>query len=426
MTRLDQFSYICFVAITSLGLLIQPAFGQQLSEEMRDIFEEMIPAMDSDLREKLREAIRDGNDYVELTPDQFKRFRDNPSNPFEGWNGINPDEIDGVIRLQFETQPIRTRKASRWERQAENHLNSFAPIVAQAAESTVRVTNGKAQVALGTIISADGHILTKLSEIKEHGQLFCKTQNGKKWAAQIVSENIANDIALLKIEAKQLAPVNLALEQPNPGAFIFSTDGGQLPLALGVYSNPPRSLIAKNQAFLGVKPDPAPNGVKVARVTEGSSAEDAGIQIGDVITTINGIKLSSIEDLVQSIRQNSPGDKVIIQYLRNGKAGETLATLAGRNVGGPTADRFKMMESFGAIPSKRRDEFPMVFQHDTPILPEQCGGPVVDLHGRVIGINIARGGRVASYAIPANHLKTLIGELMRPSVASPPSTERAR
>ncbi len=34
--------------------------------------------------------------------------------------------------------------------------------------------------------------------------------------------------------------------------------------------------------------------------------------------------------------------------------------------------------------------------------PTDCGGPLVDLEGRVVGFNIARSGRTESYAVPAN------------------------
>ena len=35
------------------------------------------------------------------------------------------------------------------------------------------------------------------------------------------------------------------------------------------------------------------------------------------------------------------------------------------------------------------------------MFPNECGGPLVSLDGKVVGINIARGGRVDSYAMPA-------------------------
>ena len=80
--------------------------------------------------------------------------------------------------------------------------------------------------------------------------------------------------------------------------------------------------------------------------------------------------------------------------------------------------RFKMMNRLGAVPSRRDDNFPNVFQHDSPLFPEQCGGPITDLQGNVLGINISRKGRAACYAIPSDHLKMVLDELMVKTVAS--------
>ena len=52
--------------------------------------------------------------------------------------------------------------------------------------------------------------------------------------------------------------------------------------------------------------------------------------------------------------------------------------------------------------STRLSGFEQVIQHDTVLNPNECGGPVVDSQGRFIGINIARAGRVVSYALPAS------------------------
>lgn len=409
---------------SSVSALTAPASGQELSQEMRDIFSDMLPELDSDLQSLVRDALKQNQDYLELTPDQFKRFRDHPANPFQGWQDIDPDSIGGLIRLQFETQPIRSRTPDQFERQAPDQLAAFIPLVAEASAATVSVTDGKVQIALGTIVTTDGHVLTKLSEIKDCEHLFCKTNDGTKFSAEIVAENDSNDVGILKLaDAKNLLPVTFEEFQPRLGSFVLTVDGGPSPIAMGVYSNTVRSLIGDNQAFLGVKPGPASKGVEIIEVTAGSAAAQVGLRLGDILLALNGTPLNDVSDLVKEIRKNSPGDKVIVEYQREGSHGEVVATLAGRNVGGPTADRFKQMQTFGAIPSNRRDEFPMVFQHDTPILPEQCGGPVVDIRGRVIGVNIARGGRVASYAIPSRHLNTLIREMLRPNVASNPDID---
>ena len=61
----------------------------------------------------------------------------------------------------------------------------------------------------------------------------------------------------------------------------------------------------------------------------------------------------------------------------------------------------------------------MAFQHDTTLRPDQCGGPLVGLDGKVMGINIARAGRVVSYAIPADIVATLLADLKSGKLAPP-------
>ena len=56
--------------------------------------------------------------------------------------------------------------------------------------------------------------------------------------------------------------------------------------------------------------------------------------------------------------------------------------------------------------SGRRDGFPTVIPHDADLTPENCGGPLFDLEGKFVGLNIARNSRVRSYAIPASRVGT--------------------
>ena len=62
--------------------------------------------------------------------------------------------------------------------------------------------------------------------------------------------------------------------------------------------------------------------------------------------------------------------------------------------------------------SRRRFGFPSVFQHDSILRPVDCGGPLVDLDGKVIGFNIARAGRTESYAVPSTIVVPLLYDLM--------------
>jgi S1-C subfamily serine protease len=69
------------------------------------------------------------------------------------------------------------------------------------------------------------------------------------------------------------------------------------------------------------------------------------------------------------------------------------------------------MEVNGEI-SSRSTGFQNVLQHDSVIAPHQCGGPIVDVYGNAVGLNIARAGRVCSYAIPANIASAAITEMI--------------
>ncbi|HEV8024437.1 MAG TPA: trypsin-like peptidase domain-containing protein, partial [Candidatus Nanopelagicales bacterium] len=69
-------------------------------------------------------------------------------------------------------------------------------------------------------------------------------------------------------------------------------------------------------------------GARVAEVTPGSGADEAGIQDGDVITAINGDVIEESTELIVTIRSNAPGDSVDLTVLRNGRTQDVTVTLA--------------------------------------------------------------------------------------------------
>ncbi len=69
------------------------------------------------------------------------------------------------------------------------------------------------------------------------------------------------------------------------------------------------------------------------------------------------------------------------------------------------------MEVNGLV-SARSNGFSTVLLHDTVLLPNQCGGPLVNLDGHVVGINIARAGRVSSYALPVSTVRPEIERMV--------------
>jgi serine protease Do len=68
-------------------------------------------------------------------------------------------------------------------------------------------------------------------------------------------------------------------------------------------------------------------GVFVNRVNEGSSAKEAGIEPGDVITGINGHLVNSVSELQEWVARNRPGQGVKVKFRRKGEEHEVNAVL---------------------------------------------------------------------------------------------------
>lgn len=56
---------------------------------------------------------------------------------------------------------------------------------------------------------------------------------------------------------------------------------------------------------------------KVGRIVNGSPAAAAGIKVGDVITSFNGKKVETFEQLSESVIQTDPGDRVKVELTRD-------------------------------------------------------------------------------------------------------------
>jgi serine protease Do len=65
---------------------------------------------------------------------------------------------------------------------------------------------------------------------------------------------------------------------------------------------------------------PSVSGVEVTSVTPGFPADKAGLQLGDVILTINDHAVNTVPDLQSRVAQLQPGDRVSVGYIRYGKA----------------------------------------------------------------------------------------------------------
>lgn len=297
------------------------------------------------------------------------------------------------------------------ERSHAKVLAAFRDVIKDPAQSTVRVFSDGRKAALGAVVDSQGFVVTKASELK--GKLECQLQDGRRVAADIVGRDATNDVALLKIEATKLPSIAWA---DSPDATVGSwliTPGLEVdPVAIGVVSVGARKIAAPSGA-LGVQLDQKDDVARIERVMPESAAERAGIQNGDLVLKVNSKDIKGRQNLIETVRGYMPGERIDVVVKRGDKEMTLTVTLGNlaQLFHGPGNDRAEFQNNLGGQLSDRRAGFTMAIQHDTVLKPYECGGPIVDLDGKCLGINIARAGRVESYAIPATLVREIVGKL---------------
>jgi serine protease Do len=276
----------------------------------------------------------------------------------------------------------------------------------------------------GVIVSPDGLILTNNHVAEAGDEIMVRIgEHGHEYKAKVVGNDPTSDLALLRIDAKNLPVLTfadsdqakvgdlvLAVGSPfgltntvtmgivsalgrggmgitdyedfiqtdasiNPGnsggalvdtqgrliginTAIYSRTGGNQGIGFAVPSNLAHNVIdslLKNgkvtRGFLGtgvmpLTPDlaeqfKAPDdqqGALVTQVTPGSAAEKAGIHSEDIITAVNGKPIIDPHSLRLTVGGMSPGDKVTVQYLRDGQTKTADVTLGEEPASGELSE----------------------------------------------------------------------------------------
>ena len=291
----------------------------------------------------------------------------------------------------------------------------LAPTVARCAAATVRIFGDDRVVALGTVVAADGLIATKASLLT--AKVECRLADGRKLPATVVGQDEATDLALLHVDANNLTPIVWAAAPAAPGSLAAATGPGEGPSMIGVISDVPQPMPGPSRrnaqhGWLGIDVGPAGEGPEVRGVSPDSAAEKAGLKKGDQIKRLDGAEVHSADELIETLNRMPPNKKVTLLVGRKDKQLELAATL-GRSPGRLPQD------NWGGGPfSDRRWGFAAVIPHDLAIAPTDCGGPLVDIDGRCLGLNIARALRVTSYALPADVVQRTV-EQIRARVKTP-------
>ncbi|MFT3991897.1 MAG: PDZ domain-containing protein [Luteolibacter sp.] len=322
--------------------------------------------------------------------------------------------LPGMAWAQDDIPLMRPDEKAAVKQQTEDFNAALTPALQTAAKSTVRVWVGMRRAAYGTVVGDGKKIVTKWSEIAtKRGEMRVEGANSALRSVTVQGVYPEEDIAVLEVEGDPLVPVQWLKESPALGKFIAAPMPDGRLAAFGVVSVLERNLRDSDQAYLGVVGLPGFEGpgVKITELDPKSGAAQAGLKAGDVILKIGSRAISGLSELKNALTGTQPGERVKV-LLKSGDQEKIVEVVLGnrpqfRQVDNP---RLAQMERMGGDISQVRGSFSHAIQTDMRIVPNQVGGPVVDLHGRALGITLARADRTRSFVMPAAALEELLGE----------------
>jgi serine protease Do len=117
-----------------------------------------------------------------------------------------------------------------------------------------------------------------------------------------------------------------------------------------------------------IKNEELPNGAAViGEVEDGSPADEAGLQAGDIVTAIDGEELQNYLQIGNKIASMRPGTEVTLMINRNGETREISVTLGSASEETETADAGEDAPSRDQL----MDELGLSIQNITPEIARQ-------------------------------------------------------
>lgn len=337
------------------------------------------------------------------------------------------DFVDAAENTVNAVVHIRTEIISR----GNSYYDFFGSLLEQLYGSQMQVPNNiSVGYGSGVVISPDGYIVTNNHVVEGASKIEVTFNDKHKRTATIIGNDPSTDLALIKVDAKDLEyltfadsdkvrvgewvlavgnPFNLtstvtagivsakarninilgdgstiesfiqtdaAINPGNSGGALVDMDGDLIGINAAIASRTgsyegysfaiPSNIVKKvvedflqygtlQRAYLGVsiveiteelaenKGITEMSGVYIMAVEESGGAKASGIKEGDIILSINNIKVNSNSELIGVIGQYRPGDRVKVAIQRNGNLLEKEVTL--KNLEG-TEEMHKEGESF--------------------------------------------------------------------------------
>ncbi len=317
----------------------------------------------------------------------------------------------------------------------------FEPQREVIQKSSAVIYNKRDEIAYGLVISKDGYILTKASEIQpgpekkvpipkdaaspapdaptpeaavpEPITLSVRVDKQLFEEVKVIAIDPKWDVALIKVDAQDLTPAEYApdskLEQGSWVVVNGSTSRTKRRALAGIISANAREIPTDGVVGLGLVLEVVKEKLQVKSVNEGSGAALAGVKPNDFIVMLDGKKVTELKEIAEILKDKKVGNEVKLTVNRAGKNLDLTVELAILSTMEKPMDRNDQMS--GDF-SKRRAGFPRIIQHDILANSDTMGGPVLDMKGRVVGMNIARANRCETFAIPVEELQVIAKEMM--------------
>jgi S1-C subfamily serine protease len=130
----------------------------------------------------------------------------------------------------------------------------------------------------------------------------------------------------------------------------------------------------------------------VTKIRSGGAAESAGLEVGDVILSVNKATITSPGEMQEEISNYRPGDRIEVSYIRNQREEIILITLSDKN----NSTRGRRLASLPKVDPFRRLGFEV-----RPLSPTEQNQ--LQLKGLRV-ISVFRNTKIASTKMTANYI----------------------
>lgn len=142
-------------------------------------------------------------------------------------------------------------------------------------------------------------------------------------------------------------------------------------------------------------------GAEINTVEDGSPAQEAGIQVGDVVLALDGDSIQDATALTTGLAVNDPGDQVTLTVFRDGRTQEIDVTLGRFQPEDPERDR--------PMPEEEPNEETWLGFRVSPLTPQLARRYSYDREVGVIVSEVARFGAAAQAGVRPGQLILAIG-----------------